>query len=78
LAGLAVGIGYFLGLARYMDGGSALCDAPPDGSCSTAWGVGADLLSVAAAVVLGGTFVTTATASRLVRHIASHARRDHG
>jgi hypothetical protein len=55
-----------VGLSGQMDAGSKLCDAPANGSCDNAWGLGAILLSVAAALVLGGTFVFTATLSRLL------------
>lgn len=41
---------YFAGLTGQMDGGSKLCDASANGSCDNAWGLGAILLSLAAAL----------------------------
>ena len=66
LIGLTVGAGYFFGLAGHMDGGSKLCDAPQNGSCDNAWGLGAVLLSFVAAVVLGGVFVSVVALRRLL------------
>ena len=71
LVGGAVGLAYMIGLSGQMDGGSKLCDAPANGSCDTAWGLGAILLSLAAGIVLGGTFI----AALSLRRLASHVRR---
>jgi hypothetical protein len=51
-----------------MDAGSRLCDAPKDGSCDTAWGLGAAVISVAG-VALGGTFIAAFALKRLVLHL---------
>ncbi len=66
LVGLAVGLAWFLGLTGQMDGSSKLCDAPANGSCDTAWGLGAVLLAAVAAVVFGGAFISTASLKRLL------------
>ncbi len=66
LVGGAVGLAWMVGLSGQMDAGSKLCDAQANGSCDNAWGLGAILLSVAAALVLGGTFVFTATLRRML------------
>jgi len=73
LAGLTVGVGYFAGLTGHMDGGSKLCDAPANGSCDTAWGLGAVVLSIAASLALGGTFIVTATLKRLLPRLRRRA-----
>lgn len=74
LVGLTVGIAYFAGLTGQMDAGSKLCDAPANGSCDTAWGLGAIALSLAAALTLGGTFITAATLRRLLPRLRHRAR----
>jgi hypothetical protein len=66
LVGVAVGLGYMIGLSGQMDSGSKLCDAPAGGSCDDAWGLGAWVVGVLAAVVLGGTFVATASLTRIL------------
>lgn len=73
LVGLAVGIAYFGGLTGQMDAGSKLCDAPANGSCDTAWGLGAIALSLTAALALGGTFITAATLRRLLPRLHHRA-----
>jgi hypothetical protein len=65
LVGLAVAISYFFGLSGQLDAGSRLCDAPHGGSCDTTWGFGAVALGLAAAIVLGGAFVSVAALKRL-------------
>jgi len=67
LVGPVVGLAWFLAFTGQMDGGSKLCEAPANGSCDTAWGLGAIFLSIGAALVLGGTFVAAATMTRVVR-----------
>jgi uncharacterized protein YneF (UPF0154 family) len=66
LVGVAVGFAYMVGLSGQMDSGSKLCDASANGSCDNAWGLGAWLLGLVAAVVLGGTFVASATLKRVL------------
>src|SRR5579872_6217957 len=66
LIGPVVGFAYFLGASGQSDAGSKLCNAPTGGSCDTAWGLGAILLSVAAGVVLSGSFIMASTLRRLL------------
>ncbi len=66
LVGPVVGIAYFTALTGQMDGGSRFCDAPAGSSCDTAFGFGAILIALAAAVVLGGTFIAAAALKRLL------------
>jgi hypothetical protein len=69
LAGPAVGLAFFLSLTPYMDGGTRMCDAPMGGSCDTAWGIGAALVSIAAGVALGGPCVALVSGRRLLGRI---------
>lgn len=64
--GPAVGIASFAALTGQMDGGSKLCTLPKGDSCDTSWGFGMILLSIAAAGVLGGTFIAVASLKRLL------------
>lgn len=57
IAGLAVGLGYFIGLTGQMDGGSKLCDVAKNSSCDTSRGLGALLVTLAAGLALGGVFI---------------------
>jgi hypothetical protein len=63
--GPAVGVGCFVALTGQMESGSRLCDAP-GGPCDTSWGIGAMLVSVAAAVFFGGAFVAVASLKRML------------
>jgi len=78
LVGLTVGIAYFAGLTGQMDAGSKLCNASANGSCDTAWGLGAIALSLAAALALGGTFITAATLRRLLPRLRQRGRAANG
>jgi hypothetical protein len=71
--GLAIGIGADVGASPQMDGGSRLCDLPRGYSCDTSWGMGAMLLGIAAAIVLGGAFVLVASARRLFAHLRARS-----
>jgi hypothetical protein len=73
LVGIAVGAGWMGGLTGQVDAGSRLCDAPANGSCDTAWGLGAAFISLAAGLVLGGSFIAAAS----LRRLAAHLRRTH-
>jgi hypothetical protein len=66
LVGVVVGLAYLIGVSGTMDSGSKLCDAPTRSSCDNAWGLGAWLLGFVAAVVLGGTFVASASLARVL------------
>jgi len=66
LVGVAFGLAYVIGVSGQMDAGSRLCDAPSGSSCDNAWGLGAWLLGFVAAVVLGGTFVASASLARVL------------
>ena len=69
LGGALVAVGYLFGVSGQMDAGSALCTAPANGSCDTAWGIGALVVGVVAAAVLGVVFTGTFALRRLVIRI---------
>jgi hypothetical protein len=69
LGGPLVAVGYLLGVSGQMQAGSALCDAPANGSCDTAWGFGAIVVGIFAAVLLGVVFTGTFALRRLVIRI---------
>jgi hypothetical protein len=69
IAGLVVALAAFLSWTPYSDGGSRFCDAPRDGSCSNAWGIGAALLAIVAGVALGGLCIALVSARRLLQHV---------
>jgi hypothetical protein len=66
LVGVVVGLAYTIGVSGQMDSGSKLCDAPSGSSCDNAWGLGAWLLGFGSAVLLGGTFVASASLARIL------------
>jgi hypothetical protein len=69
LGGPLVAAGYLFGVSGQMDAGSALCEAPANGSCDTAWGIGAVAVAIFAAAVLGAVFTGTFALRRLVIRI---------
>jgi hypothetical protein len=69
LGGPVVAVGYFFGVSGQMKAGSALCDAPANGSCDTAWGFGAVAVAILAAAVLGVVFTGAFALRRLVLRI---------
>ena len=69
LSGPAVATGYFFGLTGQMESGSTLCDASANGSCDTAWGLGAVVVAIASAIVLGTLFAAAFTTKRLATRI---------
>jgi hypothetical protein len=69
LSGPAVATGYFFGLTGQMESGSTLCDASANGSCDTAWGLGAVVIAIASAIILGTLFAAAFTTKRLATRI---------
>jgi hypothetical protein len=69
VSGPAVATGYFFGLTGQMESGSTLCDASASGSCDTAWGLGAVVVAIASAIVLGTLFAAAFTTKRLATRI---------
>jgi len=69
LGGPVVAVGYLFGVSGQMKAGSALCDASAGGSCDTAWGFGAVVVGIFAAVLLGVVFTGTFALRRLVLRI---------
>lgn len=65
LSGPAVATGYFFGVMDQMESGSTLCNASATGSCDTAWGLGAVVIAIVAAIILGTFFAAGFTTKRL-------------
>lgn len=64
--GLAVGLGYFLGVMGEMHPGSRFCRNVQDDPCTFSFGVPAIVLTLLSALVLGGLFVAVASLKRFV------------
>ena len=69
ISGPAVATGYFFGLTGQMEAGSTLCGASANGSCDTAWGLGAVVIAIASAIILGTLFAAAFTTKRVVTRI---------
>jgi len=64
LVGPVVGAAFYFALVDQMDQGSRMCGK--QNSCDISWGFGAVVVSVAASIVLGAAFISTASLKRLV------------